>query len=63
MSQGLTGAPETYARMKDLAMGKIPEPYGEQRLSDGDAGFEYYMDDDMGAAMTVMELLVFLYDR
>jgi len=29
MGQGLTGAPHTYAQLKDLVMGAIPEPRGE----------------------------------
>jgi len=33
MGQGLTGAPHTYAQMKDLVMGPIPEPSGERRLA------------------------------
>jgi len=50
MGQGLAGAPQTYARLKDIVSGEIPEPDPEPCLSRCAAGaFEYFVDDDFGA--------------
>lgn len=65
MGQGLTGAPGSYTRLKDLAMGPIPDPLGEPALgSEKDsATFMHFMDDDQGGAESAEELLVFLHLR
>lgn len=65
MGQGLTGAPGTYTRLKDLAMGPIPEPRGEPALggNEDNVTFTYFMDDDQGGASTVEDLLAFLHRR
>jgi hypothetical protein len=66
MGQGLTGAPMTYSRLKDLMAGPIPEPHAEPAISgitlDGSAAFEYFVDDDMGAAVSFDDQLRFLHD-
>ena len=69
MGQGLTGAPHTYSRMKDIAMGTIPEPneedalHGDHQVEDGDIGFDYFMDDDYGVASSFNALFSFLHER
>ena len=69
MGQGLTGAPHTYSRMKDIAMGTIPEPneedalHGDQQVDDGYVGFEYFMDDDYGVASSFNALFSFLHEK
>ena len=69
MGQGLTGAPYTYSRMKDIAMGTIPEPdeedalHGDHQVDDGDVGFDFFMDDDYGAASTFNALFSFLHEK
>jgi hypothetical protein len=66
MGQGLTGAPMTYSRLKDLMAGPIPEPNAEPAISgitlDGSAAFEYFADDDMGAAVSFEDQFRFLHD-
>jgi hypothetical protein len=66
MGQGLTGAPMTYSRLKDLMAGPIPEPNAEPAISgitlDGSAAFEYFVDDDMGAAVSFEDQFRFLHD-
>jgi hypothetical protein len=56
MGQGLTGAPMTYLRLKDLMAGPIPEPNAEPLISsiapDGDTAFEYFLVDDMEASLS-----------
>ncbi|KAJ5578711.1 uncharacterized protein N7459_007675 [Penicillium hispanicum] len=54
MGQGLTGAPGTYTRLKDITMGPIPPPHAEPALSEGSIDYEYFVDDDAGAAETLM---------
>lgn len=71
MGQGLSGAPHTYSRMKDIAMGSIPEPeaedtmHGETRMgeTEGEVAFEYFMDDDFGAATDFRTLYLFLHEK
>ena len=69
MGQGLTGAPHTYSRMKDLAMGSIPEPdeeqalHGDQQVEDGYVGFDYFMDDNYGVASSFNALFSFLHEK
>jgi len=48
MGQGLSGAPHTYAQLKDLAMGHIPEPHPEDSLTGDrkDGAFHTFFDDD-----------------
>ena len=64
MGQGLTGGAGTYARLKDLAMGNIPEPNSEPALADVDEEetvFLHFMDDDVGGASSFDRLLGFLH--
>lgn len=86
MGQGLSRAPHTYSRLKDIAMGPIPEPkeedaiHGELVIMDergkaapgkrivegnriGEVAFEYFMDDDYGAATDFPTLFRFLHDK
>ena len=72
MGQGLSGAPHTYSRLKDIAMGIIPAPNTEPLIlgegvspslgweGHGDVGFAYFMDDDYGAAETMEGMIAFL---
>ena len=64
MPMGLTGAPVTYARLKDLMFGPIPPPDPEPAVVtlDGKLAFKYFFDDDYGAADTFDGLLEFLHD-
>ena len=69
MSQGLSGAPHTYSRLKDIAMGIIPAPNTEPSIlgevapilgdNKGEVGFAYFMDDDYGASETVEGMVEF----
>lgn len=54
MGQGLSGAPQTYTRLKDIFSGPIPEPNPEPALSNTDilGEFHYFMDDDFAAHRT-----------
>ena len=67
MGQGLTGAPHTYSRLKDLAMGCIPDPdseetiQGESTNAEGKVAYEYFMDDDYGVATGFAAMLWFLH--
>jgi hypothetical protein len=63
MGQGLTGAPHTYAQLKDLVMGPIPEPMGERPLSGETEEFAFmtFFDDDMGATTSFEAQLEFLH--
>ncbi|KAL3247644.1 hypothetical protein ABHI18_012339, partial [Aspergillus niger] len=65
MGQGLTGAPATYTRLKDIAMGAIPEPCSELPVSESDpkVEFDHFMDDDTGGAASVEDLLDFLHSQ
>ena len=52
MGQGLSGAPQTYTRLKDILAGPIPEPNAEPALENftiEDGSFQCFMDDDFGA--------------
>lgn len=68
MPMGLTGAPATYARLKDITFGPIPAPRGEPAViaellsSRSPVTFKYFCDDDYGAAPTFQQLLSFLHD-
>ena len=67
MPMGLTGAPATYARLKDLTFGPIPDPDAEPALlsiseDDPSLAFGYFFDDDYGASYTFPKLLSFLHD-
>jgi len=65
MGQGLTGAPHTYAQLKDLVMGPIPKPRGERPLADETEEFAFmtFFDDDMGATTSFETQLKFLHDQ
>lgn len=68
MGMGLTGAPHTYARLKDITFGPIPKPseeisIHEKVLSYGNTlDFRYFFDDDYGAADDFDSLFSFLSD-
>ena len=66
MPMGLTGAPATYARLKDLTFGPIPKPCPEPAMisildKHPGVSFRYFVDDDYGAAHTFNGLLDFLH--
>ena len=64
MGQGLSGAPQTYTRLKDTLAGPIPEPNKEPALDQfGVRGgsFQYFMDDDFGAHRTYDDQWTFLH--
>jgi hypothetical protein len=62
MGQGLSGAPQTYTRLKDFVSGPIPEPYGEQSLNAVSSGaFECFIDDDFGAHASNQSQFDFLH--
>jgi hypothetical protein len=63
MGQGLTGAPGTYSRLKDLFAAPIPAPCAEPGLDGGGVGFECFQDDDIGAFETFTDQLRFLHER
>jgi len=64
MGQGLAGAPQTYARLKDIFGGEIPEPYPEPCLDKCTTGaFEYFVDDDFGAFPDFKTQWDFLHDH
>jgi len=65
MGQGLTGAPQTYAQLKDLVKGPIPEPRGECPLAGETKEFAFmiFFDDDMGATTSFETQLNFLHDQ
>ena len=65
MGQGLTGVPHTYAQLKDLVMGPIPEPRGERPLAGETKEFAFitFFDDDMGATTSFEAQLNFLHDQ
>ena len=60
---GPTGAPATYARLKDITFGPIPGPNPEPPLiadleeRRGQVGFQYFFDDDYGAANTFEDFI------
>ena len=66
MPMGLTGAPATYARLKDLTFGPIPAPDSEPAVISTlidypGMTFKYFVDDDYGASHTFGALLNFLH--
>lgn len=79
IGQGLSGAPHTYNRLKDIAMEIIPTPnaepliLGEMRVASrsvgntetekGDIAFAYFMDDDYSASETVEGIISFLHNH
>jgi len=65
MGQGLTGAPHTYAQLKDLVMGPIPELMGERPLTGESEEFEFmtFFDDDMGATKSFKSQMEFLQEH
>jgi len=65
MGQGLTGAPHTYAQLKDLVMGPIPELMGERPLTGESEEFEFmtFFDDDMGATKSFKSQMEFLHEH
>ena len=64
MPMGLTGAPATYARLKDIMFVAISNPASEPSVMEvasyRGVGFRYFCDDDYGAADSVEDLLWFL---
>lgn len=67
MGQGLTGAPHTYSRLKDIAMGYVPAPCEEEPIhgetNGGMVSYEYFLDDDYGAAVDFETLFKFLHEK
>lgn len=64
MGQGLTGAPGTYSKLKDLAMGAIPEPLSEAALiSLPGVGFKYFIDDDTAITENINNIVSFLHQH
>jgi len=65
MGQGLWGAPHTYAQLKDLSMGHIPELHPEDSLTGDweDGAFHTFFDDDLGADTTFENQMRFLHER
>ena len=64
MPMGLTVAPATYARLKDLTFGPIPMPASEPAVVaclPSQVSFRYFVDDDYGAAYTFDKLINFLH--
>jgi len=65
MGQGLSGAPHTYAQLKDLATGHIPELHPEDSLTGDreDGAFHTFFVDDLGADTTFENQMRFLHER
>lgn len=64
MGQGLTGACGTFARLKDLMAGHITGDKGESALTEGEnTAFDYFVDDDQGAATDIPSMLHFMHHR
>ena len=64
MGQGLSGAPQTYTRLKDILTGPIPEPNKDPALDQFNVPggtFQYFMDDDFGAHRTYDDQSQFLH--
>ena len=62
MGQGLSGAPQTYSRLKDFVAGPIPFPLAEPALSRVcDGSFEHFIDDDFAAHVTPAAQLEFMH--
>ena len=65
MGQGLSGAPQTYTRLKDYLAGPIPKPNAEPALENfaiEDGSFQFFMDDDFGAHRDLFSQWRFLHD-
>lgn len=62
MGQGLTGAPGTYHKLKDMLAGPVPAPKPEKMLSEAmaEAVFAWFIDDDFAGASSVGKLFEFL---
>ena len=64
MGQGLSGAPQTYTRMKDIFGGYIPVPNPEPTLNkSSSAAFECFVDDDFGAHPDFFSQFEFLHNH
>src|SRR6266852_1353218 len=65
MGQGLAGAPQTYARLKDIFSGPIPVPDPEPALANSGipGAFEVFVDDDYGAHRNFEDQLDFLHQK
>ncbi|KAF8417398.1 hypothetical protein EV426DRAFT_706094 [Tirmania nivea] len=67
MPMGLTGAPATYAHLKDITFGPIPAPNGKQSLSHSamllDMAFKYFCDDDYSRSDTFEDMFSFLHNQ
>ena len=64
MVQGTTGGPGTYTQLKEIVTGRIPTPNPEPALSDtnpGHTAFNHFVDDDVGGADTLENLVDFLH--
>jgi len=64
MGQGLSGAPQTYTRLKDTMAGPVPEPNPEpalEVLAGKEGSFQYFMDDDFGAFKSFFDQWRFLH--
>ena len=64
IGQGCTGGPGTYTQLKDIVTSSIPGPDSEPALTDampGTVAFDHFVDDDIGAADTFDDLLIFLH--
>lgn len=62
MGMGLSGAPHTYSRMKDILAGAIPSPHEESAISGTSelGAYEYFQDDDYGGNPTFEAQVEFL---
>ena len=64
MGQGLSGAPQTYTRLKDILAGPIQAPNPEPALENlfaEDGNLQYFMDEDFGAHRDYFSLWRFLH--
>jgi len=62
MGQGLLGAPQTYAHLKDFFAGPIPGLYPQPSLDNSSEGaFEYFVDDDFAAHSSIKLQLDFMH--
>lgn len=67
MGMGLSGAPHTYAMLKDITFGPIPQPNPEPSVfevvkSCPSLAFRYFFDDDYGASDDFDSLYEFLQE-
>ena len=64
---GLTSAPATYARLKDIVFGPVPAPNPEKCLTHHatllDMTFKYFCDDDYGGSDGFDEMFQFLHEQ